>query len=79
MLGIDNPIQERQDKETVKNAIQNGEITEQEASNFIESANTDEVESVIEAIDSKAESENEVELNEVVEALANPAVSSSIC
>ena len=67
LLGIDNPIQERQDKETVKNAIQNGEITEQEASNFIESANTDEVESVIEAIESKAESENEVELNEVVE------------
>ena len=67
LLGIDNPIQEQSDNGTIKNAIQNGEITEQEASNFIESANTDEVESVIEAIESKAESENEVELNEVVE------------
>jgi len=66
---LDNPLQEQFDLETVKTAIENGEITEQEATEFIESTieNTTEVESVIATIESKAESENEVELNEVIQ------------
>jgi len=66
---LDNPLQEQFDLETVKTAIENGEITEQEATEFIESTieNTTEVESVIENIESKAESNNEVELNEVIQ------------
>jgi Asp-tRNA(Asn)/Glu-tRNA(Gln) amidotransferase B subunit len=65
---IDNPIQEQQDLETVKTAIKNGEITEAEATEYIAkpTKRSRKVAQSIEDIESKAESESEAELNEVV-------------
>jgi len=63
---IDNPIQEQEDLETVKTAIKNGEITDQEADQFIAKPieRSGETESIVEGIESKAESDPEQAINE---------------
>lgn len=65
---IDNPIQEQQDLVTVKTNIENGEITSQEATEYVAKPikRTRKTKQSIEIAERKAESESEAELNEVV-------------
>ena len=65
---VDNPIQEKQDLQTVNEEIKNGTITEEQATGFVESDNKriEKLEPVVEDIESKAESENEADLNEAI-------------
>jgi hypothetical protein len=65
---IDNPIQEQEDLVTVKTNIENGEITSQDATEYVAkpTKRTRKTKQSIEALESKAESESETELNEVV-------------
>jgi hypothetical protein len=65
---IENPLQESLDIETVKENIENGTITKEQATEFIERPveQPTEVEQSITDIEGKAESDNEAELNEAV-------------
>jgi hypothetical protein len=65
---IDNPLQEKEDLQTVKTSIENGEITAEQATEYIAkpTKRTRKSKQSIEDIESKAESDNEVELNEAI-------------
>ena len=65
---IDNQLAEQQDLQTVKNSIENEQITSEKATEYIEQdvERTREIEQSISDIERKAESDNEVELNEVI-------------
>jgi len=65
---IDNPLQEKQDLEIVKKSINNGEITSQEATEYVAkpTKRTRKAKQSIEVVESKAESGSETELNEAI-------------
>jgi hypothetical protein len=66
---LDNPLQEEQDLQTVKENISDGSITSKAATDFIKATNeqSEKIEPIIKDIESKAESDNEVDLNEAIQ------------
>jgi hypothetical protein len=66
---IDNPLQEKEDLQTIKTSIENGEITAKQAIEYVAKSTkrTRKAKQSIEIIESKAESESEAELNEAID------------
>jgi hypothetical protein len=64
---LENPLQEQEDINVVTEAINNGEITEEQAANFIKDEQSNEIESIVKDIESKAESESEIDNQESID------------